>query len=54
MRLSVVIPTLNEADQIGALLTDLAPLRAAGHGLILVDGGSEDATRMLEARRGAK
>jgi len=47
MRLSIIIPTLNEADVIGALLGDLAALRAAGHELILVDGGSRDATRTL-------
>jgi glycosyltransferase involved in cell wall biosynthesis len=49
MRLSIVIPTLNEAEHIDALLTDLAPLRAAGHEVILVDGGSVDATRALAA-----
>ncbi|MEA3644271.1 MAG: TIGR04283 family arsenosugar biosynthesis glycosyltransferase [Lamprobacter sp.] len=47
MRLSIIIPTLNEADVIGALLGDLAALRAAGHELILVDGGSTDTTRAL-------
>lgn len=47
MRLSIIIPTLNEADTITALLGDLAALRAAGHELILVDGGSSDATRTL-------
>lgn len=49
MRLSIIIPTLNEAEHIGALLTDLTPLRAAGHEVILVDGGSVDATRALAA-----
>ncbi|MBK5966702.1 glycosyl transferase [Thiocystis minor] len=49
MRLSIVIPTLNEAEHIGALLTDLAPRCAAGHEVILVDGGSTDATRSLAA-----
>ena len=39
---SIVIPTLNEAAHIGALLADLAPARAAGRELILVDGGSAD------------
>lgn len=47
MRLSIIIPTLNEADAIVALLGDSAALRAAGHELILVDGGSTDATRLL-------
>ncbi|NCA71526.1 MAG: glycosyltransferase [Sphingobacteriia bacterium] len=45
MRLSIIVPTLNEADTIGVLLADLAPLRAAGAELILADGGSSDPTR---------
>lgn len=44
LRLSVVIPTLNEATNISPLLDDLAPLRNAGHEVIVVDGGSADAT----------
>lgn len=44
MKLSIIIPTLNEAETIGDLLTDLAPLRAEGAELILVDAGSRDAT----------
>ena len=51
MRLSIIIPTLNEQDVIGALLDDLAPLRACGDELILVDGGSNDATFTLAAGR---
>lgn len=43
-RLSVIVPALDEAGCIGALLADLAPLRAAGHEVILVDGGSSDGT----------
>jgi len=43
-RLSVVIPTLDEQQRIAALLGDLAVLRAAGHELIIADGGSSDAT----------
>lgn len=61
MRLSIIIPALNEVKTIGALLADLAPLRAEGAELILVDGGSSDATlaraaggvdRILQAPRG--
>ncbi len=44
MRLSIIIPTLNEAESIAALLADLGALRAEGAELILVDGGSRDAT----------
>ena len=42
--LSVVMPVLNEADGIEATLASLAPLRQRGVELILVDGGSTDAT----------
>jgi rSAM/selenodomain-associated transferase 2 len=44
LRISVIIPALNEADTITGLLDDLAPLRLQGHEIILVDGGSEDRT----------
>ena len=43
-RLAVIIPTLDEAAGIGASLEALAPLRAKGHEVIVVDGGSSDAT----------
>jgi rSAM/selenodomain-associated transferase 2 len=52
MRLSVVIPARNEAAALPALLADLAPLRAAGGEVIVVDGGSVDGTPGL-ARSGA-
>jgi len=44
MRLSIIVPALNEADTIGGLLADLAPFRTAGAEVILVDGGSSDGT----------
>jgi len=43
-RLAIVIPTLDEAGRIRASLEALAPLRARGHAVIVVDGGSSDAT----------
>jgi rSAM/selenodomain-associated transferase 2 len=43
-RISVIIPCLNEAGQIGSLLESLQPLRSRGGELILVDGGSTDDT----------
>jgi len=43
-QLSVIIPTLNEAGCIQSTLQPLQPLRARGHEIILVDGGSNDAT----------
>ncbi|MEJ2692585.1 MAG: TIGR04283 family arsenosugar biosynthesis glycosyltransferase [Candidatus Thiodiazotropha sp.] len=41
MQLSIIIPILNEGDQALLCVRQLAPLRAAGHELILVDGGSD-------------
>lgn len=42
--LSIILPVLNEAQGIAAHLTALAPLRAAGGEVIVVDGGSTDGT----------
>ncbi len=44
MRLSIIIPVLNEAPEIASYLAALQGYRAAGHEVILVDGGSTDAT----------
>jgi rSAM/selenodomain-associated transferase 2 len=46
-RLSVVVPALNEAAGIRAALEALAPLRARGHEVVVVDGGSSDGTAQL-------
>ncbi len=48
-RLSVVVPVLDEAAGIVAALQALAPLRAQGHEVIVVDGGSRDGTPALAA-----
>jgi rSAM/selenodomain-associated transferase 2 len=40
VRLSIIVPTLDEGAQALDCLKHLAPLRALGHELILVDGGS--------------
>jgi len=45
--LSVVIPCLNEAACLPRLLRDLEPLRRQGHEVIVVDGGSTDASPEL-------
>lgn len=45
MRLAVIVPVLNEAPSIEGALAALAPLRARGATVIVVDGGSEDETR---------
>ena len=59
--LSIVIPALNESSVIADLLASLAPLRARGVEIIVVDGGSADGTveaaargadRVIVARRG--
>jgi rSAM/selenodomain-associated transferase 2 len=47
MRLSVIVPVLDEAAGIGALLQSLAGLRGQGHEVIVVDGGSRDDTVAL-------
>lgn len=49
MRISIIIPVLNEAGQIATRLQTLAPLRAQGVDLIVVDGGSSDDTAMIAA-----
>ena len=43
------MPVLNEAAGIRAALEALAPLRARGHEVIVVDGGSSDGTAQLAA-----
>lgn len=45
--LSIIIPVLNEADHIVAALQALAPLRARGAEIVVVDGGSADDTPLL-------
>ncbi|HEX2093398.1 MAG TPA: TIGR04283 family arsenosugar biosynthesis glycosyltransferase [Longimicrobiaceae bacterium] len=60
-RISIVMPALNEAEGIAATLATLQPLRERGHEVVVVDGGSADATveraapladRVLLAERG--
>jgi rSAM/selenodomain-associated transferase 2 len=61
MKLSIVMPALNEAANIEAALQALSPLQARGVEVIVVDGGSRDGTselarpladKMLKAPRG--
>ena len=47
VHMSIIVPVLNEAAGIGAALQALAPFRASGHEVIVVDGGSDDATAQL-------
>jgi rSAM/selenodomain-associated transferase 2 len=44
MPVAIIIPVLNEARTIEAALARLAPLRARGARVIVVDGGSDDDT----------
>lgn len=48
-RISIVMPVLNEAGTISATLNALAACRRAGAELLVVDGGSSDATASLAA-----
>jgi rSAM/selenodomain-associated transferase 2 len=59
--ISIIIPVLNEARLIVQLLSALQSLRAAGHEVIVVDGGSADdsvtlshpfSDRIISSRRG--
>ncbi len=61
MKLSIIMPVLNEAADIAAALQTLAPFRARGVEVNVVDGGSNDGTielarpladRVIAGRRG--
>ncbi len=61
VRLSVVIPALDEAERIGGVLAGLQAMRGRGTEVIVVDGGSRDTTpaiaqpladRVISAPRG--
>lgn len=54
VRLSVVMPVLNEAAGLGAALQALAALRAGGAELIVADGGSSDHSAALAQAGGAQ
>ena len=47
MKISIIIPVRNEAENIGRLLPELQKYRERGHEIIVVDGGSEDETVSL-------
>ena len=52
MKISIIVPALNEVEGIAAALAGLASLRKRGHEVIVVDGSSSDGTAAL-ARRAA-
>ena len=47
MKISIIIPVRNEAENIGRLLFALQPYRDRGHEVIVIDGGSEDDTAVI-------
>jgi rSAM/selenodomain-associated transferase 2 len=60
-RVSIIVPALDEAEGIARALTPLQALRARGHEVLVVDGGSADGTaeaaatladRVLRSERG--
>jgi rSAM/selenodomain-associated transferase 2 len=52
-RIAIIVPALNEAAGIAATLGALRSWRAAGHEVIVVDGGSADATEERARAAGA-
>ncbi|MEO5339635.1 MAG: TIGR04283 family arsenosugar biosynthesis glycosyltransferase [Magnetococcus sp. MYC-9] len=53
MQLSIIIPTLNEAERLPAWLPHLMPLHTQGAEIIVVDGGSHDASSAIVRQWGA-
>ena len=49
MKLSIIVPVLNEAQTLAAFLGYLQPLRDMGHEVIVVDGGSHDDSSTIAA-----
>jgi rSAM/selenodomain-associated transferase 2 len=47
LRISIIIPVLNEEGSIETTLLPLQPMRSRGHEIIVVDGGSDDKTILL-------
>lgn len=46
MKLSIIIPVLNERDNLARQLDILQGIRKSGHELIIVEGGSDDGSRL--------
>ena len=54
MRLSIIVPVLNEAENLPDLLGHLALLCGHGSEVVVVDGGSEDTSRQIAVRAGVR
>src|SRR3954463_2345071 len=52
MKLSVIVPMLNEAELLASLLDQLQRLAHRGAEIILADGGSEDGSPSIAERAG--
>ncbi len=52
MRLSIIVPMLNEATGLPRLLNRLSVLKSQGCEVLIVDGGSDDGCAELAARKG--
>lgn len=50
MKVSIIIPVLNEAEHIADTLESLEPYRRKGHEIIVIDGGSHDDTVSISAQ----
>jgi rSAM/selenodomain-associated transferase 2 len=50
MKVSIIIPVLNEAEHIADTLESLEPYRRKGHEVIVIDGGSHDDTVSISAQ----
>ena len=54
MRISVIVPARDEAENLPLLLRDLRAMHGALHEIIVCDGGSRDATLEVARRGGAR
>ena len=43
-KVSIIVPTLNEENYVGSLLSDIAEQTKEADGIIIVDGRSKDGT----------
>jgi rSAM/selenodomain-associated transferase 2 len=50
MKISVVVPVLNEAKTLPSMMAALAPLRARGCEIIVADGGSSDGSAEIASK----